>query len=71
MGIHLYDDMNVNTNTLKFIESLTAKPIWVTETGKPSVDDFGMLSIENFIVVSHIPTKSLLTCQEKDYTLHV
>lgn len=36
MGIHLYDDSNTNIDTLNFIKSLTLKPIWVTETGKPS-----------------------------------
>ena len=36
MGIHLYDDMSVNIETLEFVESLSDKPIWVTETGCPS-----------------------------------
>jgi len=36
MGIHLYDDVNTNIDTLNFVKSLPSKPIWVTETGKPS-----------------------------------
>lgn len=36
MGIHLYDDMSINVDTLEFVESLSDKPIWVTETGCPS-----------------------------------
>jgi hypothetical protein len=36
MGIHLYDDVSTNLNTLEFIKSLTDKPIWLTETGKPT-----------------------------------
>jgi len=36
MGIHLYDDMSINIETLQFVESLSGKPIWVTETGCPS-----------------------------------
>jgi hypothetical protein len=36
MGIHLYDDVTTNLNTLQFIKGLTDKPIWLTETGKPS-----------------------------------
>lgn len=38
MGIHLYDDEVTNAETLKFVKNLTTKPIWVTETGKPSID---------------------------------
>jgi hypothetical protein len=36
MGIHLYDDMATNLNTLEFVENLTTKPMWLTETGQPS-----------------------------------
>jgi hypothetical protein len=36
MGIHLYDDMNMNIETLEFVRSLSDKPIWVTESGCPS-----------------------------------
>ena len=39
MGIHLYDDMQKNLDTLKFVKSLTSKPIWLTETGKPSATE--------------------------------
>ena len=38
MGIHLYDDTATNFSTLNFIKELTSKPIWVTETGKPSIN---------------------------------
>ena len=37
MGIHFYyDNMADNLNVLQFVDDLTVKPIWVTETGKPS-----------------------------------
>jgi hypothetical protein len=36
MGIHFYDDMETNLNTLQFVKNLTDKQIWLTETGKPS-----------------------------------
>lgn len=36
MGIHFYDDMPTNLNSLRFVKDLTDKPIWLTETGKPS-----------------------------------
>ena len=36
MGIHLYDDMQKNQEHLQFVKSLTSKPIWLTETGKPT-----------------------------------
>jgi len=36
IGIHMYDDSQTNLNTLNFIQGLTSKPIWLTETGKPS-----------------------------------
>ena len=36
MGIHLYDDVTTNQNTLQFVKNLTDKPTWLTETGKPS-----------------------------------
>ena len=36
MGIHLYDDMATNLNTLQFVKGLTSKQIWLTETGKPT-----------------------------------
>ena len=36
MGIHLYDDTVINLSTLQFVKNLTDKPIWLTETGKPS-----------------------------------
>ncbi|MDD3791693.1 MAG: glycosyl hydrolase [Candidatus Bathyarchaeota archaeon] len=36
MGIHLYDDVATNFETLQFVRNLTSKPIWLTETGKPS-----------------------------------
>jgi hypothetical protein len=36
MGIHLYDDMATNLNTLQFVKDLTSKPVWLTETGKPT-----------------------------------
>ena len=39
MGIHFYDDMQTNLETLHFVESLTIKPVWVTETGKPSMNN--------------------------------
>ena len=39
MGIHLYDDMETNLETLKFVENLTDRPIWLTETGKPSMNN--------------------------------
>jgi hypothetical protein len=44
MGIHLYDDMSKNLDTLQFVKNLTTKPIWLTETGKPSLehDENGM-----------------------------
>lgn len=41
MGVHLYDDSSINYETLEFVESLTVKPIWVTEIGKPSSCDGG------------------------------
>jgi hypothetical protein len=39
MGIHFYDDMATNLNTLQFIKGLTSKPVWLTETGKPSINN--------------------------------
>ena len=37
MGIHFYyNHMEKNLDVLQFVDSLTTKPIWVTETGKPS-----------------------------------
>jgi hypothetical protein len=39
MGIHLYDDPQTNLNTLNFIKGLTSKPIWLTETGYPSINN--------------------------------
>lgn len=39
MGIHFYDDMHTNLDTLQFVKSLTIKPIWLTETGKPSINN--------------------------------
>jgi hypothetical protein len=39
MGIHFYDDMETNLETLHFVEGLTTKPIWLTETEKPSIND--------------------------------
>ena len=36
MGIHFYDDVTTNLGTLQFVEGLTNKLIWLTETGKPS-----------------------------------
>ena len=39
VGIHFYDDMQTNLNTLEFVKGLTTKPIWLTETGKPSATE--------------------------------
>jgi len=39
MAIHLYDDMETNLETLQFVKDLTDKPIWLTETGKPSTNN--------------------------------
>jgi endo-1,4-beta-mannosidase len=39
MGIHLYDDTQTNLNTLGFVKALTDKPVWLTETGKPSINN--------------------------------
>jgi hypothetical protein len=39
MGIHFYDDIETNLETLHFVEGLTTKPVWLTETGKPSIND--------------------------------
>ena len=36
MGIHLYDNMTRNLDILQFVKGFTPKPIWLTETGKPS-----------------------------------
>jgi hypothetical protein len=36
MGIHLYGNMTGNIDTLQFVRGSTSKPIWLTETGKPS-----------------------------------
>ena len=37
MGIHFYfNHMEENSNVLQFVKDLTDKPIWLTETGKPS-----------------------------------
>ena len=49
MGIHLYDDGKTNINTLNFVKNLTLKPIWVTETGKPSNVD-GEEAQANYII---------------------
>lgn len=46
MGIHLYDDMETNLETLKFVEGLTDKPIWLTETGKPSMNNSEVVQAE-------------------------
>jgi hypothetical protein len=41
MGIHFYyGDMEENFSVLQFVEGLTSKPIWLTETGKPSTDNY-------------------------------
>ena len=37
MGVHFYDDTETNLDTLHFVEGLTTKPVWLTETGKPSM----------------------------------
>jgi len=38
MGVHFYyPNMQMNLDVLQFVESLTNKPVWLTETGKPSV----------------------------------
>jgi exo-beta-1,3-glucanase (GH17 family) len=40
MDIHFYfDDMDTNLDVLHFVKGLTDKPIWVTETGKPSATE--------------------------------
>lgn len=39
MGIHFYDDMETNLYILQFVKNLTDKPIWLTETGKPSLSN--------------------------------
>ena len=39
MGIHLYDDTQTNLDTLHFIKDFTGKPIWLTETGYPSINN--------------------------------
>lgn len=39
MGIHFYDDMETNLDILHFVEGLTTKPVWLTETGKPSMNN--------------------------------
>jgi hypothetical protein len=39
MGIHFYDDMETNLEILHFVEGLTTKPVWLTETGKPSMNN--------------------------------
>jgi len=39
MGIHFYDDMENNKNALQFVKNLTRKSIWLTETGKPSINN--------------------------------
>lgn len=39
MGLHLYDDMQTNLDILAFIKGLTSKPVWLTETGKPSINN--------------------------------
>lgn len=36
MGIHLYDNMTRNLDILQSVKGFTSKPIWLTETGKPS-----------------------------------
>jgi hypothetical protein len=41
MGIHFYyDDMEENLSVLQFVEGLKSKPIWLTETGKPSTENY-------------------------------
>ena len=41
MGIHFYyDDMEINLDVLHFVKGLTSKPIWLTETGKPSTENY-------------------------------
>jgi hypothetical protein len=39
MGIHFYDNMTKNLNTLQFVKGLTSKTVWLTETGKPSASE--------------------------------
>ena len=40
MGIHFYNDgMQENLSVLQFVEGLTTKPIWLTETGQPSATE--------------------------------
>jgi len=40
MGIHFYyDNMEDNLGVLQFVAGLTSKPIWLTETGKPSATE--------------------------------
>ena len=36
LGIHLYNNVTANLDTLQFVKGLTSKSIWLTETGKPS-----------------------------------
>ena len=41
MGIHFYyDDIETNLDVLHFVKGLTSKPIWLTETGKPSTENY-------------------------------
>jgi hypothetical protein len=39
MGIHFYDDMETNLDILHFVEGLTTKPVWLTETGRTSMNN--------------------------------
>ena len=36
MAVHLYDNLTRNQDILQFVNGLTSKPIWLTETGRPS-----------------------------------
>jgi len=62
MGIHLYDNMTRNLDIVQFVKGLTSKPIWLTETGKPSASlNFTETGQAEYLSYVYITTKPLVS----------
>ncbi len=62
MGIHLYDNMTRNLNIVQFVKGLTSKPIWLTETGKPSASlNFTEIGQAEYLSYVYITIKPLVS----------
>jgi exo-beta-1,3-glucanase (GH17 family) len=62
MGIHFYyDDMEENLSVLQFVEGLKSKPIWLTETGKPSTENYNETWQAEYLSSIYSTFKSLVS----------